>query len=366
MGTVDAAGHRPVTRTPLRPKDAGAGSGTRGSIGAATPRGPISADAAERAATAATQAKAGAGHVTPRPSTASPDPSPSPAPAPAPDSGPRKRGGLGGAAKTAPVAPAPTPEPQQVLDQAIDIIGTSPTGAKVLEELRQDGVEITISTDADYAAYNSGLGEHGTILVNPAVLEESPEHVAGVLTHEAGHALLDHRGVLPKLDELPDGVGPLANEVIAESLASAVAREAGIPRTASAISRGDGTFRAPAQGFDDIMKSSYIDYYGIDLANFTAEERQTAYDEITTQSLNLLGSLGATPPQEFLEGAEPKVVMRPGGWLTFDVRWTWTGQPERTKEEQLADQLGKLAEQSRQRAGSAPTTPILPRDSRPR
>jgi hypothetical protein len=151
---------------------------------------------------------------------------------------------------------------------------------------------------------------------------------AGVLVHEIGHALLDHGGVLERIYSLPDGVGPLANEVIAESLASAVAREAGFTRTSSSIAREDGSLRSPAHGFDDIMRSEfYVDYYSIDLANYTPAERQQTYDAITNESINLIESLGGTPPPEYTEDST-QVLKHVGGWLNFDIVWSWQGEPE--------------------------------------
>jgi hypothetical protein len=229
-----------------------------------------------------------------------------------------------------PVAKPEPVAPEQMLEDAKALVETSPTGAAVLDDLERRGVEIQISEDADYAHFDNSIGEAGAVVLNPVVFS-STEQVAGVLVHEAGHAILDGRGDAEDLRELPDGVGMLANEVISESLASAVAKEAGFERGSSSMTRPDGTIRSPAEGFDDIMGSEfYVDYYSIDLATFTPEERQVVYDEVTTQSIELIQSLGGTPPDEYLAGAEPFLRSRKVGWFPAGVetRWRYTGVEE--------------------------------------
>jgi hypothetical protein len=275
---------------------------------------------------------------------------------------------------TAPAAPVtPSPKQQQVvLDAGIALLRTSPTGEALYQATVGQGVEIVISTDADLAHFDNGRGEHGTVVINPNAFTET-ERITGILGHELGHAYVHSSGTLDRLGRLPDNVGTLANEVIAESIATTISQEAGFVRGASAISRGDGTYRSPAQGFDDILESDfYVDYYKIDLASFTPTERQQAYDVITDASIGLITSLGSTPPANVFEGAQPHFDFASG------VTWTWAGQheadpvhpkpdltpqhapmtPEQRKAltEAMAKQLGELHE----RAASSAAPPARP------
>jgi hypothetical protein len=206
-----------------------------------------------------------------------------------------------------------TPAQQQVVDQGIALIQQSPTGRAALRAAERYGVRIEITTDTDFADYNKDVGPNGTVRINPKVLT-SPSRLAGVLAHETGHSLVHHQGVFGRLQKLPDNTGTLANEVVAEALSSAIAREAGFPRGESAITRADGSLRAPAQGFDNILTSQfYLDHYRIDPSKLSAADYRKAYDTITTESNNLIASLGGTPPHEYTAHATriPSIFGRP-------------------------------------------------------
>lgn len=223
----------------------------------------------------------------------------------------------------APAKVEPTPAEQGAnLDGGLALIRRSATGRALVAATTGKGVEIVISTDAGLAHFDKNRGPHGSIVINPAALTD-PTRVAGFLAHELGHAYVHSSGALDRLHALPDNMHTLANEVVAETISTAVAQEGGYLRGASAVSRGDGTYRAPAEGFDEILKSDfYVDYYHLDLSTFTAKERQQVYDAVTDESIGLITSLGGTPPKSVTAGARLEHTGRGDG------HWVWAGRPQ--------------------------------------
>lgn len=209
------------------------------------------------------------------------------------------------AGSLAPTAVAPTaampqigvatpPSPPTTIDAALAQMMRGPVGIALSKATRDQGVRIIVTEEAGFANYSNH-----TVRVNPKVLAGGYS-VPGVLAHELGHAYVDLAGLLKPLHKLPYNLGTVGNEIVAEAMASVIARDSGFARGASSVTTPEGTLRSIRGALDNILTSDfYVKYYKIDLTKCTEQVRADTARTLYQLSADAITKLGGTVPPEY-------------------------------------------------------------------
>lgn len=176
---------------------------------------------------------------------------------------------------------------------AVVTLKGSALGRNIHDTALFGGAQIQATTRTPFADYSPPY-----VRVHPNKVDERIK--AGVLAHELGHALIDQRGILTRLNKLPDGIGSLANEVVAELLASEAAREGHFYRGPSTVTRDNGSLRSAREALDNILANDfYVSYYGINRSNISEADRALSAAIIYREAASLITSLGGTVPAAY-------------------------------------------------------------------
>jgi hypothetical protein len=182
--------------------------------------------------------------------------------------------------------------PASTLAAGVTTLRSGALGRQIHDQAIAGGATLVPTTATSFADYS-----HPNVRVNPVAVPENLK--PGVIGHEMSHALIHQRGVLGRLNQLPDNLGAMGNEVVAEMLASAAAKQAGWARGGSAVTTDQGALRSARGALDNILTSSYVSYYGINLANVSDADRRLASETIYTEASTLIRALGGTVPAAY-------------------------------------------------------------------
>lgn len=208
----------------------------------------------------------------------SPDPAPTPAPV-----------------TVSPVQPVPvTPQHEGVssVDEALAQLRQKSGGLALAGLARDYGVGIITSSESGFLDYT-----RPNVRVNPSAL--SFPFIVGALAHELGHSVSDRFVGRGQLFSLPRNLGGPAEEIAAELVASAVAVNDGFPRGESAVTTSDGTLRSARGAVDNILSTSYVQYYKVPIAEVTEADRQQMASLALAQATRILGRIGVPVPSQY-------------------------------------------------------------------
>ena len=192
------------------------------------------------------------------------------------------------------LAAAPLPTTPTTVDAALATMRHGALGTALSKATLDNGIRIVVTEEAGFANYSNH-----TVRVNPKVLAGGYS-VPGVLAHELGHAYVDLSGMLKPLKDLPYRLGTVGNEIVAEALASAIARDSGFARGASSVTTPEGTLRSMRGALDNILTSDfYVKYYKIDLTKCTEQVRAETARTLYTLAAGAITKLGGTVPPEY-------------------------------------------------------------------
>ena len=192
------------------------------------------------------------------------------------------------------LAAAPLPTTPTTVDAALATMRHGALGTALSKATLDNGIHIVVTEEAGFANYSNH-----TVRVNPKVLAGGYS-VPGVLAHELGHAYVDLSGMLKPLKDLPYRLGTVGNEIVAEALASAIARDSGFARGASSVTTPEGTLRSMRGALDNILTSDfYVKYYKIDLTKCTEQVRAETARTLYTLAAGAITKLGGTVPPEY-------------------------------------------------------------------
>lgn len=202
-----------------------------------------------------------------------------------------KCAGSGGSAETVSYFSTPT-HPISTLSYGIDNLRAGSYGRAIYDSAVRGGAQVQASTGAEFGLYFAPF-----VQINPVAV---PRHLmTGTLAHELGHALVDQNGMRTALNALPDNLGGISDEIVAEMFASAAAKHDGWIRGQSSVTSESGNLRNTRAALDDILASGYVTVYGIQLKSVTEADRNTAAQTIYLEASTLMKKLGMTVPREY-------------------------------------------------------------------
>ena len=197
-----------------------------------------------------------------------------------------------------PAAPIPAE-----LSAHIEVVRRGKLGRAILDLALSHGTTVYTADGID-ANYNPSTNKikFGRDWLSPGYVA----YVPGLLAHEFGHSNNEFEGVNARLRQrygaqpFGNAMVYIANELVAEMLASAAAVEAGWYRGPSSVTTQAGTLRTPRGAVDWMMNDSfYQDYYGYTGSSFSEAVRNEFANAISAEARALITRFGGAMPSQY-------------------------------------------------------------------